>query len=389
MVSQVMSFGSPTPVEVAVQGPSLSANRALAGKLQAELARLPFLRDLQFAQPLDYPTLDITIDRERAGQFGLTMADVARSLVAGTSSSRFIEPNYWRDPASGNAFQIQVEIPQNRMQSIDAVRELPVMRNAQPRPLVGDVAAIKEGSAPGLVERYNMQRVVSLTANLHGIALGQAAEQIRAAVAKAGDPPRGVSVRLRGQIPPLEETTVNLRNGLLLALAAIFVLLAGYFQSVRIAFVVLSTAPAALLGVAIALYLSGSTLNIQSFLGAIMATGIAVANAILLCSFAEAARKDGAAPIEAARTGAGGRLRAILMTASAMIAGMVPLALGLGQGAEQTAPLGRAVIGGLAVATVSTLTVLPAVYAVLMGRASPQSASLDPTDPESRFYETD
>ncbi len=387
IVSQVMSFGSPTTIEVAVQGPALAANRAHAEKIRAELAKVPWLRDLQYSQTLDYPTLEVNVDRERAGQYGLTVAGVARSLVAATSSSRFIEPNYWRDPVSGNAFQIQVEVPQHKIASTDDVRELPVMPSGAERPLLGEVADLRFGNTMGVVERYNMQRVVSFTANIHGKPLGDVAGAVRAAIRRAGDPPRGVTVALRGQIPPLEETLSGLRVGLLLSIAVIFLLLAANFQSLRLALAVVSTVPAVICGVLLMLLATGSTLNVQSFMGAIMAIGIAVANAILLVTFAEMSRRGGASPIEAALQGGRGRLRAILMTATAMIAGMTPIASGIGEGAEQTAPLGRAVIGGLLMATVATLTVLPSVYAILQGKARALSPSLNPDDPESRYYD--
>ncbi|MFB3825695.1 MAG: efflux RND transporter permease subunit [Bryobacteraceae bacterium] len=387
IVGQVMSFGSPTPIEVAMQGPNLANNRAFAEKVKAELGKLSFLRDLQYGQPLDYPTVQVAIDRDRAGQFGLTMSNVARSLVAATSSSRFIEPNYWRDPVSGNAFQIQVEIPQQRMASLDDVRNLPVMQNGAARPLLGDVADVKYGAAMGEVDRYNMQRVVSLTANIHGAALGDAARGVREALRRVGAPPQGVTVYVRGQAPPLEQTVSGLSVGLLLSIAVILLLLWANFQSVRLALAVLSTVPAVLTGVTLMLLATRTTLNVQSFMGAIMATGVAVANAILLVTFAEMSRQAGASPLEAAVEGARGRMRAILMTASAMIAGMTPMAMGIGQGAEQTAPLGRAVIGGLAAATLATLIVLPSVYAILQGRAPRRSPSLDPHDPSSRYFE--
>ena len=387
IVGQVMSFGSPAPIEVACSGPSLAANRAHAEKLRLELAKIPSLRDLQYVQPFDYPTLEVAVDRERAGQFGLTMAEVARSLVAATSSSRFVDLNFWRDPVSGNGFQIQVEIPQHRMASPDDVRQLPVMGNGAPRPLLGDLAEVRFGTTMGQVDRYNMQRVVSFTANLHGETLGRAASQIRAAVARAGEPPRGVTVALRGQVPPLEETMQGLRVGLALAVAVIFLLLAASFQSFRLAVAVLATVPAVLCGVLAALWLTSTTLNVQSFMGAIMAIGVAVANAILLVTFAERARREGETPLEAARLGATGRLRAILMTAMAMIAGMVPMALGWGEGGGLSAPLGRAVIGGLLAATLATLTIVPSVYAILQKRATATSPSLDPDDPTSRYYE--
>ena len=387
IISQVMSFGSPTPIEVLIQGAPLPAIKAHAEKVRLELAKIADLRDLQYVQATDYPTVEINVDRDRAGQFGLTMSSVMKSVMAATSSSRFVEANYWRDPVSGNGFQLQVEIPQHRMAAVKDLEELPVMRDGHSRPLLGDIATFKMGTAMGELTRYNSQRALSLTANMHQVPLGDMAPAIMAAVARAGEPPKGISVNIAGQIPPLHETLTGLRLGLLLAIAAIFLLLAANFQSFRLAFGIIATIPAVLLGSAIALKLTGTTLNIQSFLGAIMAVGIAVANSILLVSFAERARHGGLSAREAATEGATGRLRAIVMTASAMIAGMIPLAIGAGDGGSQTAPLGRAVVGGLAMATLATLTVLPAFYAILQARATVQSASLDPDDPQSRYYE--
>jgi len=391
IVSQVMSFGSPTPIEVAVQGPGMQADRAVAEKLRTELAKISSLRDLQYAQPLDYPTLRINVDRARAAQFGIDTADVARSLVTATSSSRFTDPNYWRDPRSGNAFQIQVEIPQYRMAAIEDVQNLPVMGTATSKdgaghPLVSDVAKVDYGTSPGEVDRYNMQRVVSLTANIHGKPLGAALAEIQHAIDRTGQPPRGVIVSNRGQVPAFEDTFHGLESGLLLAVAAIFLLLAASFQSFRLAIAAVSAVPAGICGVLLMLLITGTTLNIQSFMGAIMAIGISVANAILLVSFAEAARRGGSDTLDAAIEGGRGRLRAILMTAMAMIAGMIPMAVATGERA-QTAPLGKAVIGGLLLATFATLTVLPAMYAILQGRAVSRSTSLDPDDPSSRYYD--
>lgn len=387
IVTQVMSFGSPTPIEIAVQGINLQADYAYAKKVRECLAPLHFLRDLQFAQEMNYPTLDIDIDRNRSGQFGLTMADVVHSVVPATSSSRFTDPNYWRDPNSGNAFQIQVELPQNQIQSVEQVASVPVMPVGSPKPLLDDIASLKLNTMPGEIDRYNGQHVVSLTANLHGITLGEAAAKIQKAVADAGEPPRGISVVTRGEIPALEQTISGLRIGLLLAVAVIFLLLAANFQSVRLALAIVLTVPAVLCGVLLMLRVTGTTLNIQSFMGAIMAIGIAVANSILLLTFAERARHDNHSTIDAARIGARSRLRAILMTAAAMIFGMLPMAIGFGEGGAQAAPLGRAVVGGLLVSTFATLTILPSIYAILQGRASITSPSLNPTDPTSRYYD--
>jgi len=242
------------------------------------------------------------------------------------------------------------------------------------------------GTTLGEVDRYNMQRVVSFTANIQGKPLGQVVEDVRKAIASAGAPPRGVTVFNRGQVPAFEETLAGLRTGLLLSIAVMFLLLTANFQSFRLSIAVVSAVPAVICGVLLMLLFTGTTLNVQSFMGAIMAIGISVANAILLVTFSENARREGASVREAAVEGGRGRLRAILMTATAMIAGMIPMALGTGDRA-QTAPLGRAVIGGLFVATIATLTVLPAVYSLVQARVRTVSASLDPDDPSSTHYE--
>jgi multidrug efflux pump subunit AcrB len=387
IVSQVMSFGSPTPIEVAVQGPNLVADRAYAEKVRTALAGLTSLRDVQYGQPLDYPTLQITVDRERAGQLGMTTAGVARSLLAATSSSRFTDPNFWRDPRSGNGFQIQVEIPQNQVTSIEDVANLPVMNDGSARPLLGDLAKVEYGTTMGEVDRYNMQRVVSVTANTHGKSLGAVGDDINGALKRLESPPKGVKVNVRGQLPALIETQSGLQIGLLLAIGVILLLLAATFQSFRLALAVISAVPAVICGVLIMLALTHTTLNVQSFMGAIMAIGISVANAILLVTFAEIARTEGAPNDKAAVEGGVGRFRAILMTACAMIAGMTPMALGLGEGGDQSAPLGRAVIGGLMLATVATLTILPSVYAIVQGRSVQRSSSIYPDDPASRYYD--
>jgi len=209
-----------------------------------------------------------------------------------------------------------------------------------------DVAGLKTGTMPGLIERYNGQHVISLTANVHGLTLGEAGQKLTQALGAAGAPPRGVSVQLRGELPPLEQTVSGLRIGLLLAVLVIFLLLSANFQSMRLALAIVLTVPAVLCGVLLMLLATGTTLNVQSFMGAIMAIGIAVANSILLVTFADRSRREGRPLLEATEEGASSRLRAILMTAAAMIFGMVPMAIGFGEGGSQAAPLGRAVIGG-------------------------------------------
>jgi multidrug efflux pump subunit AcrB len=266
------------------------------------------------------------------------------------------------------------------MDSVEQVRNVPVLDRGGQSVLIRNVARVAESTAVGQYERYNMQRLVTVTANIAGADLGSVARQVNSALDQLGAPPAGITVTVRGQIIPLAQMLGGLRAGLLLAVVVIFLLLAANFQSLKLSFLVVSTAPAVVAGVSLVLWLTGTTLNLQSFMGAIMAVGVAVANAILLVTFAERNRLAGATPAAAAVEGARSRLRPILMTSSAMIAGMVPMALGLGEGGQQTAPLGRAVVGGLALATLATLLVLPALFALVQARAHRRSASLDPNE---------
>ena len=388
LVSRVMSFGSPTPIEVAVSGPSFPASREFAEKIAAKLRTLPKLRDVHIAQSLDFPTVDVTVDRERAGILGVHTSDVTRSLVAATTSSRFTVANFWADPGSGVSYSLQVQIPQAQTNSLEDLRNVPITSSAGKSVLLRNVASLTPGTAPGQYERYNLVRVVSVTANLHDTDLGTASRQIAAAVAELGEPPAKGRVDYRGQVGPLNDLTEGFKSGLLIAIAVIFLLLTANFQSVRLAVVVIAAVPGVLAGVVLALRLTGTTLNLQSAIGAIMAVGVAVANAILLVTFADRERRRTAAPDvpAAALLGARSRLRPILMTSFAMGAGMLPLALGLGEGGDQVAPLGRAVLGGLAFGTLATLFIIPPVFALLAGRNT-ESPSLDPDDENSPLHE--
>src|SRR4051812_4643850 len=383
IVNRIMNFGTSTPVEVAVTGPDFAASRTFAAKVREELARIPALRDLQYGQALDYPAIQVDVNRQMAGQLGVTVDQIGRSFAAATSSSRFVAPNYWADPRTGIAFQVQVQVPQSRMTTLDDLRVIPVSAERGSHALLGDVATIGNATVVGEYDRINGQRMVSVTANVSGQDLGRTVGQVDQAIARAGTPPRGASVAVRGQIGAMRETFTNITSGLVVAVVVIFLLLAANFQSLRLAFVVVSTVPAVLMGVVLMLFVTRTTLNVQSFMGGIMAIGVAVANAILLVTFAEQARVQGTSPMQTAIDAARARMRPVLMTSAAMIAGMTPMALALGEGAEATAPLGRAVIGGLAAATVATLIVLPSVYSLVQQSARIGSPSLDPDDPAS------
>ncbi len=397
IVNEVMSFGSPTPIEVVVSGSDFSKSREFADKLRRELANVPSLRDIQIGQSMDYPTVQVNVDREKAGLAGLTPTDVSRALVTATSSSRFVVPNYWADPKSGIAYQVQVEIPRpvvrspyemETVGSIEQLGRIPLRKTENGPVLVRDVAAIERGTMPGQYDRYNMKRQVTLTANISGTDLGSVATQVREAIKKAGAPPTGTTVELRGQIPPMQEMESGLTIGLLLGVVAVFLLLTANFQSLRLALACVSTIPAVVAGVVVMLYLTNTTINIQSFIGTIMAVGVAMANAILLVTFARNRQRETKDAKTAAVIGAGSRMRAILMTSAAMIAGMMPMALAFGEAGQQNAPLGRAVLGGLVAATIATLFFLPTFFVLLQYGVVGKSASMDPDDPESRYFAT-
>ncbi len=393
IVNEVMSFGSPTPIDVVVYGPNIADSKPHAAKIREELAKIPAIKDLQYGQPQDYPTVAVKLDRAKLGQSGLTVADVSKSFVEATSSSRFVTPNYWGDAMSGFGYLVQLQVPPKRMDSSREVGLISVKQSDKGQVLLQDIGTIQEGTMPAQYDHLNQRRLISLTGNVEGSDLGRVAAEIDAAIKRVGNPPRGVRVDLRGQISPMREMFSGLAVGLALSVVSILILLTAYFQSPKLAAVAVFAVPAVLSGVVLSLLITHTTLNIQSFMGAVMAVGVAVANAILLVTFAEQKRKEmldtPQRAADAAVEGGTRRLRPILMTSLAMLAGMVPMALGLGDGGDQTAPLGRAVIGGVLAATFATLFVLPAIFTVVRSGSSTRSASLDPADPDSPHYKPD
>jgi multidrug efflux pump subunit AcrB len=346
------------------------------------------LRDVKFRQELDYPTAPVAIDRERAGLSGVTAQQVANAVVVVSSSSRYVARNFWVDPKNGTSYQVQVEVPTPRMNSPQQLETVSLGEvNPELNLMIRDVAKVGQGTMPGEIDRTTMQRYVSVTANVEGEDLGRAARQIEQAVAAAGQPPRGVRVETRGQVAPMREMFTSLGIGLAIAVAVILVLLTAYFQSPRLALASVSSVPGVLCGVAAMLLLTGTTLNIESFMGAIMCIGVSVSNSVMMVTFIAMEWREGKVVPEAARAGARDRLRPILMTACAMTVGMVPMALALEQGSEMQAPLGRAVIGGLLVSTFATLFIVPSVFALLIGHKTPRSPSLHPDDPDSVHYD--
>jgi multidrug efflux pump subunit AcrB len=384
LISQTLNFGTPSVIEVSTTGPQYNDVLSFAERIRQELAKINALRDLGYEEPLHYPSVDVRINRILAGQLGVTADQVGQAVVSATSSSRFVSPNYWRDPKSGVSYQVQVQVPQAQMTSEKDIQTIPVTSATGADPLVSEVATVRSGSVPGELDRQNGLWMIGLSANLATSDLGRAASDIDQAIERAGIPPRGVTAQVRGQVSAMRQIFGNLSIGLALAIFVILLVLAASFESIRLSLIVLSTVPAVLAGVLLMLLVTGTSLNLESFMGAIMAIGVAVANAILLVTFAEKNRKNGADARTAVRNAAGERLRPVLMTSFAMITGMIPMALAIGRGSEETAPLGRAVIGGLIAATAATLLVLPTIFGIVQKRASLVSASLDPDDSDSR-----
>lgn len=385
LTDKVLSQGATTPIEIRVSGKVKALNEKYAAMLVEKLQKTSYLRDVQIAQPVKYPSLNINVDRVRAAQVGVDMNDVARSLVASTSSSRYTEKNNWIDEKSGLSYSVQVQVPLDKMRTENDLNEIPLLRNSS-RPVLGDVATIAPGFTHGENDNMGATPYVSVTANINGKDLGTAIKDVRENIASLGELPRGLFVEQYGMGTVLEETMSSLQSGLLVAIVVIFLMLAANFQSFKVSFVVLTTVPAVVLGSLLLLLITGSTLNLQSYMGIIMSVGVSIANAVLLVTNAEHLRRANGNALQSAREAAGLRLRPIIMTSIAMIAGMLPMAIGHGEGGDQVSPLGRAVIGGLLFSTFAVLVILPMIFAWVMDNTSTASVSLDPEDEHSKFY---
>ncbi|SHM99613.1 Multidrug efflux pump subunit AcrB [Mucilaginibacter sp. OK098] len=385
LTDKILSQGSPTPIEVALTGKNKLQNVEYANKVVKKLNEVNYLRDVQIAQSYKYPTIDININRVRAAELGVSINDISRTLTASTSSSRFTEKNNWIDEKPNLSYLVQVQVPEYKMASIDDIRQIPVLSN-QPRPVLGDVADIKKGFTYGENDNIGAVPTLSVTANINKKDLGTATDAVNKAIKSLGKLPRGLTVELRGMSQTLTETLDSLQTGLLVAILVIFLMLAANFQSFKVSLVVLSTVPAVLFGSLLLVKITGATLNLQSYMGMIMSVGVSISNAVLLVTNAEELRKHNGNALQSAREAVALRVRPILMTSLAMIVGMIPMASGLGEGGDQTSPLGRAVIGGLFASTFAALLILPLVFAWVQGNTTTDSVSLDPEDKESKFY---
>ena len=382
LVEQVLNLGSNNPVEIAVANRNLEQGKKTAVALLRKLSALPELRDLQIATPLDYPAIQLDVDRMRAGQLGISGDEIARSTVVATSSSRFTAPSYWLDRATGTAYQVQVQYPNYRMNSTAQLEAIPVSSGAGGHThYLGEVATWKRTTVPGEYDRLNQQRYITITANIAPKDRGAIYAKIRRILGGMGRLPNGARILLRGQSDLLQQTFQSLQFGLIIGIVVIFLAMAVFFQSFRVALATLSVIPAVVGGALLLLFITGGTLNIQSYMGTIMAVGVAIANSVLFITNAEQLRRTGTAGAQL--EAAGHRLRPILMTSVAMICGMIPMALGLTEGGDQTAPLAIAVIGGLLFSAFGVLFFLPHTYQWLAGRKAYKPVSLYPDDNES------
>jgi multidrug efflux pump subunit AcrB len=377
MTEKIMSQGASTPIQVQIAGKNMDQIVDFSNKVLAKLKAISYLRDIQIDQPQKFPAVSITLDRLKVSQLGLNIKDISRSVTASTSSSRFTEKNLWLDEKSAYTYQVQVQVPEYVMNTMDELKEIPLLKG-QSSPTLADVADFKVNYAPGEYDRVGPRRYLTVSANIYKKDLGTATSDVQKAVSSLGTPPKGLIANLQGMSSLLTETLTSLQNGLGFAILVIFLLLAANYQSFKLSLTVLCTIPAVILGSLTALLLTGSTLNLQSYMGMIMSTGVSVANAILIVTNGENLRLEFQDATKAAITSASIRLRPILMTSLAMIAGMIPMASGMGEAGEQTAPLGRAVIGGLFASTLAALFILPLVFAWVQDKTTYESPSLMP-----------
>lgn len=373
MVGQILNFGIPAPIDIQVLGRNQQANYEIAKEIEQRLRNVPGAVDVRLHQLLDAPELRIKVDRTRASQMGLSQREVANSVLVSLSSSGQVSPNYWLDPASGVSYLIGVQTPEYRLTSLEDIRNTPLAAAGSGSPrLLSNLAVTERATTPMAISHYNVQPVLDIYASVQDRDLGSVAAEVDRIVKDArAKLPRGSFIQVRGQMETMRESFQGLLGGLFLAVALVYLVMAINFQSWLDPFIILTALPGALAGIVWSLYVTQTTINVPSLMGTIMGIGVATANSILLVTFANQRYAEGVAAHAAAIAAALTRLRPVLMTAGAMILGMLPMSLGLGEGGEQNAPIGRAVIGGLLAATFATLFIVPVAYSVLKGRARP------------------
>jgi multidrug efflux pump subunit AcrB len=366
IVGQILNFGLPAPIDIQVVGQSRAANYALARQIEREAARVPGAVDVRLHQVVDAPELMFSVDRTRAQEAGLTQRDVANHLLVSLSSSQQVAPNFWLNPQNGVNYPIAAQTPQYRITSLADIERTPITSAGHGLQLFGNLASTTRREGIAVVNHYNVQPIFDVFVGVQGRDLGAVAADIDGILAGArGKLARGSSITVRGQVESMRASFAGLSSGIAFAILLVYLLMVVNFQSWLDPLIIVTALPGALAGIAWTLFVTQTTLSVPSLMGAIMCVGVATANSILVVTFANGQRVLGRSALEAAHDAGVTRLRPVLMTALAMIIGMLPMALGFGEGGEQNAPLGRAVIGGLLVATVATLLAVPVIYSFL------------------------
>ena len=374
IVSQILNFGAPAPIDVQVVGPS-ERNREIADRLLESLRHVPGLVDLRIQQLFNLPQLRVATDRTRAEELGISQADIANDLLLTLSGSSQINPSFWLNPQSGISYPLAAQAPQYTMTSLEDLKSVPIDSSGQTQ-ILGGLATITRGFGPAIVSHYDAEPIIDIYGAAQGRDLGSIATDIRSQIAAwHGKLPRGTHILLRGQVETMLASYTGLAVGIAGAIVLVYLLIVVNFQSWTDPFIIITALPAAIAGIAWVLLATGTTLSVPALTGAIMAVGVATANSILVVSFARERMHAGATAVEAALDAGFTRFRPVLMTALAMVIGMLPMAFGMGDGGEQNAPLGRAVIGGLLFATLATLVLVPAVFAAIHGRDKEREVS--------------
>ncbi len=384
IVTQILNFGLPSPIDVQLEGSDLADNRKVIDKMLAGLRQVPGLVDLRIQQPDDYPVLDVAIDRTKAGQGGYSEKDVGSSIVNMLSGSTQLTPMFFLNSKNGVNYNMVAEAPQYNIQSLSDLENIPLSAVTARQPeILADVANITRSTEMPVITHYNLRRTLDIYGNIQGRDLGAVGRDIaRIVAANKRDLPRGSFLRVRGQIETMNSSYLGLIAGLGFAIVLVYLLIVVNFQSWLDPFIIITALPAALAGIVLILFVTRTTLSVPALMGAIMCMGVATANSILVVSFAKDRLEQHGSAVMAAIEAGATRFRPVMMTALAMIIGMIPMALGAGEGGEQNAPLGRAVIGGLFCATIATLIFVPAVFALLHGRARHAAATTQHPQPQ-------
>ena len=369
MVTQILNFGMPAPIDIQILGPDLSGNRAFADDLLQQVKYIPGITDLRIQQPFNQPKLFVNIDRTKSQLVGYSTRDVAGNILVALSGSFQTSPTFWLNPKSGVSYNIAAQSPQYEMDSLQDIKNIPVVGNGAPMQILSSLASIQRGQGLGTVSHYNIAPAIDVFGSVDGTDLGSVSKEIDSIVAKSRKLlPRGSRIAVRGQVDTMRSSFTGLIAGLLFSIVLVYMLIVINFQSWLDPFIIISALPAALAGIVWFLFLTHTTVSVPALTGSIMCMGVATANSILVVSFAKEQLPDMDTAADAALLAGFTRFRPVLMTALAMIIGMLPMSLGLGEGGEQNAPLGRAVIGGLSFATIATLFFVPVFFSLLHGR---------------------